>query len=67
MRSKRRQRARIFRKVCGWLSGLSAFYCYGIVGALDCNTIDLVPGVVHIFSSLALAVVFGQLAGIFEW
>ena len=61
-----RRRLRTFRRVCGCLAFLNFFFLLGVVGGVEHDTIDLLPGTLYMFGDLAFLCLNAWLAGAFK-
>lgn len=61
-----RRRLRAFRRVCGCLSFLAFFFVLGVVGGVEQDTIDLLPGTLYMFGGMGVCWVLAWLAGAFK-
>lgn len=65
-RQRSRRRVRAFRRVCGCLSFLAFFFVLGVVGGVEHDTIDLLPGTLYMFGGMGVCWLLAWLAGAFK-
>ena len=66
IQQRTRRRVRAFRRVCGCLSFLAFFFALGVVGGVEHDTIDLLPGTLYMFGSMGACWLLAWLAGAFK-